>query len=388
VGGVIEPVLTVLQVLPALDGGGVERGTLEVAAALAQRGHRSLVISAGGRHVDRLEAAGSRHIAWPIGAKTPLALRRVRPLRRLLLEERVDILHARSRLPAWVAWLAWRGLPPDRRPRFLTTVHGLYSVNAYSAVMTRGERIIAVSDTARDYVLANYPGVEPERIAVIHRGVDTLEYSSGYHPHASWLANWYRQYPETRGKYVVTLPGRVTRGKGVLDFIDVVQGLKQRGIPAHGLIVGDIPADREAGFTNECRRRIASAGVEESITLTGYREDLRDILAISGAVVSLARRPEAFGRTVAEALSLGRAVAGYAHGGVGEQLQAMFPAGRVPVGDAAAVCGRLADWYAAAPRPAANHRYTLEKMLSATLGVYEEMAGERRGPAFGSGGRD
>ena len=131
----------------------------------------------------------------------------------------------------------------------------------------------------------------------------------------------------------------------------------------HGLIVGDIPAGREAGFTNECRRRIAVAGVEESITLTGYREDLRDILAISGAVVSLARRPEAFGRTVAEALSLGCAVAGYAHGGVGEQLQAMFPAGRVPVGDAAAVCGRLADWYAAAPRPAANHRYTLEKML-------------------------
>ena len=173
--------------------------------------------------------------------------------------------------------------------------------------MTRGERIIAVSDTARDYVLANYPGVEPERIAVIHRGVDTAEYSTGYHPDTTWLANWYRQYPETRGKYVVTLPGRVTRGKGVLDFIDVVQGLKQRGIPAHGLIVGDIPAGREAGFTNECRRRIAVAGVEESITLTGYREDLRDILAISGAVVSLARRPEAFGRTVAEALSLGRA---------------------------------------------------------------------------------
>jgi hypothetical protein len=126
----IEPVLTVLQVLPALDGGGVERGTLEVAAALTQQGHRSLVISAGGRLVARLEAAGSRHIDWPIGAKSILTLRWVRRLRQLLLEESVDILHARSRLPAWVAWLAWRGLSPDRRPRFLTTVHGLYSVNA------------------------------------------------------------------------------------------------------------------------------------------------------------------------------------------------------------------------------------------------------------------
>jgi glycosyltransferase involved in cell wall biosynthesis len=388
VGVVIEPVLTVLQVLPALNGGGVERGTLEVAAALAQRGHRSLVISAGGRHVPRLEAAGSRHITWPIGAKSPLTLRWVRRLQRLLLEEKVTILHARSRLPAWVGWLAWRGLPPECRPHFLTTVHGLYSVNSYSAVMTRGERIVAVSDTARDYVLASYPGVEPEQIAVIHRGVDTAVYSNGYHPDTTWLVNWYRQYPETRGKYVVTLPGRLTRRKGVLDFIDVMQGLKQGGIPAHGLIVGDLPSGRKAGFTNGCRRRIAAAGLESSITLTGYREDLREILAISGAVVSLARQPEAFGRTVVEALSLGRPVAGYAHGGVGEQLQSMFPAGRVPVGDVDAVCGRLAAWYAAAPRPAANHRYTLERMIAATLDVYHEMVGDRYGPAVESPWRE
>jgi glycosyltransferase involved in cell wall biosynthesis len=377
-GVAIEPMLTVVQLLPALEGGGVERGTLEVAAALAQRGHRSLVVSAGGRQVARLEAAGSRHIAWPIGAKSPLTLRWVRRLRRLLKEEQITILHARSRLPAWVAWLAWRGLPPDRRPRFLTTVHGLYSVNPYSAVMTRGERIIAVSEAARDYVLANYPRVAPERVAVIHRGVDMAAYSTGYHPDATWLANWYRRYPETRGKYVVTLPGRVRRRKGVFDFIDVVRGLKQGGIPVHGLIVGDIPAGREAGFTNECRRRIATAGLEETITLTGYREDLREILAISGAVVCLARHPEAFGRTVAEALSLGRPVAGYAQGGVGEQLATLFPEGRVAVGDVAAVGVRLADWYAAAPRPGANRHYTLEKMLSATLDVYQEMAAERR----------
>jgi glycosyltransferase involved in cell wall biosynthesis len=213
--------------------------------------------------------------------------------------------------------------------------------------------------------------------------VDTGVYSNGYHPDTTWLANWYRQYSETRGKYVVTLPGRLTRRKGVLDFIDVMQGLKQGGIPAHGLIVGDIPSGREAGFTNECRRRIEAAGLAESVTLTGYREDLRDILAISGAVVSLARHPEAFGRTVAEALSLGRPVAGYTHGGVGEQLQAMFPAGRVPVGDVAAVCGRLTDWYAAAPCPAVNRRYTLEKMIAATLDLYQELAGYRHNSVDG-----
>jgi glycosyltransferase involved in cell wall biosynthesis len=377
VGIDIEPVLTILQVLPALDGGGVERGTLEVAAALTQRGHRSLVISAGGRHVERLEAAGSRHVTWPVGAKSLLTLRWVRRLRQLLLEERVDILHARSRLPAWVAWLAWRGLSPERRPRFLTTVHGLYSVNAYSAVMTRGERIIAVSDTAREYVLANYPGVEPARVAVIHRGVDTAVYSPGYRPDTAWLATWCRHYPQTRGKYVITLPGRLTRRKGVLDFIDVVQGLRARGIPAHGLIVGGLPAGRETGIMKVCRQRIAATGLEESVTLTGYREDLREILAISGAVVSLAQHPEAFGRTVAEALSLGRPVAGYAHGGVGEQLQAMFPAGRVAAGDVAAIGARLAEWYVSAPRPVVNRRYTLEQMQASTLDLYQEMAGNR-----------
>jgi glycosyltransferase involved in cell wall biosynthesis len=389
VGGVItERRLTVLQVLPALDGGGVERGTLEVGAALARRGHRSLVISAGGRHVARLEAAGSRHISWPIGVKSPLTLRWVKPLRWLLLQESVTILHARSRLPAWVAWLAWRGLPPASRPRFLTTVHGLYSVNFYSAVMTRGERIIAVSETARNYILANYPGVEPDRVAVIQRGVDTAVYSPGYYPDPRWLVDWYRRYPQTREKFVITLPGRLTRRKGVLDFIEVVQCLKLGGIPVHGLIVGELPTARENGFANECRRRMAAAGLEESITLTGYREDLREILAISGAIVALSRQPEAFGRTVAEALSLGRPVAGYAHGGVDEQLQAMFPAGRVSVGDTAAVCGRLAEWYAAAPRPAANRRYTLETMLAATLDVYREMAGDECGPVCGSRWRD
>ncbi len=377
-GGIIKPTLTVVQVLPALDGGGVERGTLEVAAALAQRGHRSLVISAAGRHVARLEAAGSRHIAWPIGRKSPLTLRWVGRLRRLLIEENVAILHARSRLPAWVAWLAWRGLPPERRPRFLTTVHGLYSVSPYSAVMTRGEQIIAVSEAARDYILANYPGVAPERVAVIHRGVDTAEYPAGYTPAPGWLAGWYRQYPRTRDRYVVTLPGRLTHRKGVPDFIAVVRGLKQTGIPVHGLIVGAIPAGREAGFMAECRRRIAAAGLEDAITLTGYRDDLREILAISGAVVSLARHPEAFGRTVTEALSLGRPVAAYAHGGVGEQLAALFPEGAVAVGDVAAIRGRLAEWYATAPRPAVNRLYTLEKMLSATLDVYQEMAEYRR----------
>jgi hypothetical protein len=119
------PELTVAQLLPALDGGGVERGTLEVAAELVRRDCRSIVLSDGGRLLPELLASGSGHVCRPLGRKSPAVLRQVRPLRRFLAEQRVDILHARSRLPAWIGWLALRGMASASRPHFVTTVHGL-----------------------------------------------------------------------------------------------------------------------------------------------------------------------------------------------------------------------------------------------------------------------
>ncbi|HYQ70342.1 MAG TPA: glycosyltransferase family 4 protein [Gammaproteobacteria bacterium] len=367
--------LTVLQVLPALQGGGVERSTLEVAAALVRHGHRSLVVSNEGRLVPGLLASGSEHICWPVDKKSPLALRHVPRLRRLLRKEGVDILHARSRLPAWLAWLAWRGMEPAARPRFVTTVHGLNSVNAYSRVMLRGERVIAVSDAARAYVLQHYPGMEPGRIRVIPRGVDTAVFPPGYRPRADWLAGWYRQYPRLRNRYVVTLPGRISRRKGIDDFTEIIAGLAARGVPAHGLLVGELPPGRR-GAAAVLRARIAAAGLDGSITLTGFREDVRDILAVSGAVLSLSRCPEAFGRTVNEALSLRIPVAGYAHGGVGEQLQRHFPAGAVPPADVTAMIGRLQAWYQTPPSMADVSVYRLQDMLDSTLALYHELQGD------------
>ena len=119
--------MKVVQVLPALEGGGVEQGTLEVARALVADGHDSVVVSQGGRLVDPLVAEGSRHVAWNVGRKHPATWFEVAKFRRWLGDERPDVLHARSRMPAWVAWLAWRRMPATARPRFVTTVHGLYS---------------------------------------------------------------------------------------------------------------------------------------------------------------------------------------------------------------------------------------------------------------------
>ena len=142
--------MKVIQILPELNAGGVERGTLEVGKYLTEQGHESIVISNGGRLVEQLEAEGSRHITLPVHKKRLSSLKQVKILRRRFETEKPDILHLRSRLPAWLAYLAWRKMDPLTRPRLVTTVHGFYSVNAYSRIMTKGERVICVSNRVKD----------------------------------------------------------------------------------------------------------------------------------------------------------------------------------------------------------------------------------------------
>jgi glycosyltransferase involved in cell wall biosynthesis len=367
----------VCQLLPALDGGGVEQGTLEIAAALVHADHRSLVISAGGRLLPGLVAAGTEHFTWPVGRKSPFTLRFIPRLRQLLITEGVDILHVRSRLPAWIAWLAWRQMDPATRPRFITTVHGLYSVSAYSAVMTKGERVIAVSGHARDYVLQQYPGMDPGRVVVIPRGVDVDRYHRSYRPDDVWMTAWRQQYSVLEDRYVVTLPGRVSRRKGVLDLIRIIIDLQARGVAAHGLIVGELP-NRSHRLAKELQAAIAVAGLAGSITQTGFRDDVREIMSVSSVVLSLSQHPEAFGRTVNEALALGVPVAGYAHGGVEEQLIKHFPAGLVPPGDVDAMAERLFAWSATSPSMQGVQVHALQDMLDSTLALYREMGGSGR----------
>ena len=364
------------QLLPALHGGGVEQGTLEVAKALVDAGHRSLVIAAEGRLLPALLDSGSQYVNWPIGHKSPFTLRLVSRLRRLLVSQGVDILHARSRLPAWIAWLAWRGMDPATRPRFVTTVHGLNSVNAYSAVMTRGERVIAVSEHAREYVLQHYAGLDPGRLVVIPRGVDSHRYQPDYRPDESWLAAWQQQYPALEKRFVITLPGRVCRRKGVFHLLDIVAGLQGRGIPAHALIVGE-PAPAGSRLAKELHAAVAAAGLTGCVTLTGYRQDVREIMSVSDVVLSLSLIPEAFGRTVNEALALGIPVAAYAHGGVGEQLALHFPAGQVRPGDVAAMTGLLCAWSLTPPSMRNVRVYELQNMLDSTLALYRDLVGQQ-----------
>jgi glycosyltransferase involved in cell wall biosynthesis len=366
--------MKVLQILPELNAGGVERGTLEIARFLVQQGHESLVVSNGGRLVPELEAAGTRHISMPVHRKRLSSLLQVRPFRRLLEKERPDIVHIRSRAPGWIAWLAWRRMDPRTRPRLVSTVHGFNSVNPYSVIMTRGERVIAVSGAVRDHVLRNYPQVPPDCVRVIPRGIDPGEYPRGFAPAPQWQERWRKEFPQCVGRSLIVLPGRITRLKGHEDFFELVARLKQAGVPAHGLVVGDVHPKKQA-YLAELRQRVRALGVQTDISFAGHRNDLREIMAVSDVVCSLSQQPEAFGRVVLEALALGRPVVGYDHGGVGEQLQQLFPEGRVPPGNGSALLETVQRILRERPVPGpVSPEFTLDVMCRATLDVYRELA--------------
>lgn len=367
--------LTVLQLLPALQSGGVERSTLEIAQALTASGARSLVVSAGGRLLPQLQATGSEHIELAIGRKSPGTLRHVWTLRRLLRRLRPDIVHARSRLPAWLAWWALRGLPAGQRPHFVTTVHGLNSVSRYSAILSRGERVIAVSETVRAHLLRHY-GTDPARIEVIPRGIDAAAWPHGHRPDPAWRQAFDAQFPTLVGRRLLVLPGRGTRLKGHATAIHLLARLQALGCDAALLLLGAEEAGRES-YLAELRTLAAAAGVADRLAISRQRDDVRDVLAVADLVLQVSSKPESFGRTVVEALALGRPVLGWDHGGVGELLHRLFPRGAVALHDDEALAQsaqRLLEDCPIIEPPAGLDAYTLSAMQAATLDLYRRVA--------------
>jgi glycosyltransferase involved in cell wall biosynthesis len=320
-----------------------------------------------------LRQEGSEHIALPVKKKSLLTLFQIRPLRRLLQELQPDILHMRSRVPAWIAWLAWRRLPEAKRPHLVSTVHGLNSVNAYSAIMTRGEAVIAGSVTVRDFILKNYPQCPPERIHLIPEGVDPQEFPYNYQPDATWLQKWQQEFPELAGKTVLALPGRLTRLKGHDTFIALLRALHEQYPHVHGLIVGGAEA-KKAAYADELKELVRRAGLTDVISFTGQRSDMREVMSQCDLLFSLSTQPETFGRTVLEALRLGRPVLGWDEGGVGDILKQCYPQGRLQPGDTEALQARTRNWLSQPDRPTDSRHFLLQTMCTDTLALYQQLA--------------
>ena len=360
--------LTILQVLPALNSGGVERGTLEISKYLVSKKHRSIVVSEGGRMRDKLVKEGGEHIELAIGKKSLLTLRLIPKLIKILSTNNVDLIHIRSRFPAWICLIAIKFMENKKIPSIVTTFHGPYSINRYSSIMTKGDAVIAVSKMIKTYILKNYK-INPKKIFLNYRGVDAKEFPYLFKPKDSWINEWYKDNPETKNKMLLTLPGRVTRWKGQIHFLNIIASLNKNNINIYGLIVGDVAANK-VGFLEELKNKAIELGIKDKVSFIGHRNDLREIMSISKIVFSLSSEPEAFGRTTIESLKIGVPVIGYGHGGVGEQLKEIFPQGIIKKNDISSAVFLCKKWIKKAPKVTKTDLFNLETMQSNTLKIY------------------
>ncbi len=375
---------SILQVLPALDEGGVERGTVEMARAIVGAGGRAVVASAGGRLVPALERAGGLHRTLPLMTKDPVdILLNAGRLRRLIRTGGVGLVHARSRAPAWSALLAAR----RAHVPFVTTWHGVYGEDLpfkrlYNGVMARGDRVIAISDFVAARVARDH-GVGPDRLRTIHRGADLAVFDpariSGERI-ARLAAGW--RLPDAAR--VVLLAGRIVEWKGHLVLVEALARLAAAQPDAVAVFVGDT-GGRAAPAVERICARAAGLGVASRLRFVGHCDDMPTAYALADLVVAPSLRPEPFGRVVVEAQAMRRLVIVSDGGGAAETVQHGETGWRVPPGDrdalAAAIDAGLslpADALALFgdnARASVAARFSTARMQAATLAVYSELLG-------------
>jgi glycosyltransferase involved in cell wall biosynthesis len=377
----LPPDFTLLQVTPELETGGAEQTTLDVAHAVIDAGGRSLVAARGGRMVARLEADGGRLAQMPVQSKNPLVmLGNAARLSDLIKRERVSIVHARSRAPAFSAlWAA-----DSNRVPFVATYHGVYNAHSslkrwYNAVMTRGDVVIANSEFTRAHVIAEH-GISPEKVVAIPRGIDLRRFAPGLvtAPRLDALRTAWRLDRDER-RLVILLAGRLTRWKGQGLMIEAAQILKGRGIDRFVIVMTGDDQGR-SGYRAELQREIETRGVEGEVRLAGHCDDMPAAYALCDLAIAPSLEPEAFGRTAVEPQVMGRAVMAADHGAARETVVRDETGWLVAPGDANAWADALQTAVEAgaarraamgeAGRRRALRLYSVEAMCASTLDVY------------------
>ena len=371
--------LTVLQVLPSLETGGVERGTVEMVQAIVRAGGSALVASAGGRLVASVERAGGTHIMLKLASKNPARIwSNAARLAFLIRAADVDIVHARSRAPAWSAWLACR----RTGARFVTTWHGVYKENApgkrrYNAIMARGERIIAISHFVASRLKARHQ-VDPARLRIIPRGVDTALFDPAA-VSGDRMARLTREWRLPDGASVIMLPARLTRWKGHTVMLEALARLERRDVCL--VMVG--AEQSRTRFRRELIARAEALGIDDRLRLVGHCDDMPAALMLADVVANPSIEPEPFGRTVIEAQAMGRPVVVSDAGGTAETVEHGVTGWRVRPSDPVALAAAIDEILRLSPaeRAALGARarnsvcthYTTAAMQQATLEVYREL---------------
>ncbi len=375
---------TILQIIPTLNAGGAERTTLDVAKAIVDAGGRAIVVSQGGRLVPALEASGALHIRLPVASKNPLTMwRNAAALQRIIAEYGVHLVHARSRAPAWSAFMAAQraNIP------FITTYHGIYNSKSalkrlYNSIMARGQVVIANSNFTAAHI-ARHHAFAAQNVVVIPRGTDFEQLNPNViapQRVADMRAIWGVETPK-----IILLPARLTRWKGQLVLIEAMAQLKRDGnLPADvcAVLAGDAQGRYE--YVAELQAAIALYGLQNVVKLAPHITDMPAAYAASFAVVVPSTDPEAFGRVPVEAQAMGVPVIVSNHGAPRETVISTPIETRtgwhVPPADAQALAGALQEvlnlsdetraTLAIRARTHVLAHYSLPQMLEATLQVY------------------
>lgn len=377
-----------LQLVPAMEQGGVERGVVEVNRALVAAGWENVVVSSGGRLVEQIAADGGRHIEMDVKSKNPLTcVSRALRLRRILSSERPDVVCAHSRVPAWLFVMASRGLGL----KWMTFAHGANSVSWYSRVMTFGDLVVTPSRFIADYLKENY-GLPNERIRVIPRAIDRRKFDvEGLD--CDFIATKRKEWG-VDGKFVVMGVGRITQLKGYDMLIRAVVkanaiAMSEASSDPHGIkpfklvIVGEAEQARK-GVEDGLHALVESLAANGDVVFAGNQRKIAECVSMANVVVSSnTRKPEAFGRSMAESIAMGTPVVAKGFGGALDIVEDGVNGVLVPSG---VDCGDESDAFAEAIvkvsrmrfgdlRSAALKKFSFDLMIERTMAAYSELAG-------------
>ncbi len=363
--------MRVLQVLPELNVGGVERGVIDLARAMKKHGEEIHVMSRGGALVQELVKMGVPHYALPVHDKSIWSLRLVKEIAKIIERERIDIVHARSRVPAWLAYLAARRTNCD----FITTCHGYYSKHFLSRIMGWGKRVIVISHSIGRRMIDDFH-VPPERIRLIHRGVDLTQYT--FSP---------EKYLKPAGeKFKIVNIGRITPIKGQKEFIQAIHLLSKQIPNVEAWIVGSAD-DRKMEYFEELKLFVERTGMTKHVKFLGTRRDIPELLREADLLVLSTKIPEAFGRVIIEAGAVGTAVCASRIGGIldivedGKNGLLFYP---LHIEEMVKAMTQLLKNrkqcydFAHKLREKVEREFSLEQMVDKTLEVYRETRQERR----------
>jgi len=373
---------TILQVLPAMDTGGVQRGTVEIAEAIVKAGWRSIVVSSGGPLAIRLEQVGAEHITLPIHKKTPWGIRKsARLLQEVIERHGVDLVHARSRAPAWAGWKACQ----KTGTKFVTTFHSTYGhafglKRWYNSVMTRGARIIAISEHIRRHIEVMY-GIPHQDIDLIYRAVNTKNFDpEAVHP--SRMVPMAEKWRLPEDKLTFLMPGRITKSKGHALLFDALKKIEDNPDWFCG-VIGPIREDSK--IYKSLVTQIKSLGLENRIRFLGASQDMPACLMLADVVISASTQPEGFGRTVAESCAMGRITVAPDFGGTAEIIVPNKTGYTFEAGNADALAEALKKTLnlkipgrkkiAAAAHEHVVDNFSVEIMQKKTLDVYKRVLG-------------